>query len=140
MAMSSLPPFWLVYLSDPSYSGRIHSNVRQRWLNGEAEVVEAMKYFAEFTDQARVALQGMDWSRLAQLMDENFELRRSAYTEDCLGPGNQDGATGKTVWLSCETTRQWWGCSGLMSGSRKTGGDEESVPRGWLCVLCDCAI
>ncbi|CAB1347768.1 unnamed protein product [Coregonus sp. 'balchen'] len=76
MAMSSLPPFWLVYLSDPSYSGRIHSNVRQRWLNGEAEVVEAMKYFAEFTDQARVALQGMDWSRLAQLMDENFELRR----------------------------------------------------------------
>ncbi|KAK6295814.1 hypothetical protein J4Q44_G00335270 [Coregonus suidteri] len=88
MDMSSLPPFWLAYLSDPSDSGRIHSNVRQRWLNGEAEVVEAMKSFAELTDKARVALQGMDWSRLAQLMDENFQLRRSVYTEDCLGPGN----------------------------------------------------
>ncbi|XP_029536707.2 glucuronokinase with putative uridyl pyrophosphorylase [Oncorhynchus nerka] len=88
MDMSSLPPFWLAYLSDPSDSGRIHSNVRQRWLNGEAEVVDAMKSFAGLTDQARVALQGMDWSRLAQLMDENFALRRSVYTEDCLGPGN----------------------------------------------------
>uniref|UniRef100_A0A4W5JTW5 Glucuronokinase with putative uridyl pyrophosphorylase n=1 Tax=Hucho hucho TaxID=62062 RepID=A0A4W5JTW5_9TELE len=88
MDMSSLPPLWLAYLSDPSDSGRIHSNVRQRWLNGEAEVVEAMKSFAALTDQARVALQGMDWSRLAQLMDENFALRRSVYTEDCLGPGN----------------------------------------------------
>uniref|UniRef100_A0A8C7WDH4 Glucuronokinase with putative uridyl pyrophosphorylase n=1 Tax=Oncorhynchus mykiss TaxID=8022 RepID=A0A8C7WDH4_ONCMY len=65
MDMSSLPPFWLAYLSDPSDSGRIHSNVRQRWLNGEAEVVEAMKSFAGLTDQAR-----------------------SVYTEDCLGPGN----------------------------------------------------
>ncbi|XP_062328668.1 glucuronokinase with putative uridyl pyrophosphorylase isoform X4 [Osmerus eperlanus] len=33
MDMSSLPLFWLAYLSDPSDSGRIHSNVRQRWLS-----------------------------------------------------------------------------------------------------------
>ena len=32
--MSSLPLFWLAYLSDPSDSGRIHSNIRQRWLSG----------------------------------------------------------------------------------------------------------
>ncbi|KAG9265417.1 glucuronokinase 1-like [Astyanax mexicanus] len=86
--MSSLPAFWLAYLGDPSDSGRIHSNVRQRWLNGESDVVEAMKRFAELTDQARAAFQSKDWPRLAQLMDENFELRRSVYTEDCLGPGN----------------------------------------------------
>lgn len=88
MDMSNLPPFWLAYLSDPSDSGRIHSNVRQRWLGGEPQVVEAMKSFAELTDQARLALQGRDWSRLAQLMDQNFELRRSVYSEECLGPGN----------------------------------------------------
>ncbi|XP_030632900.1 glucuronokinase with putative uridyl pyrophosphorylase [Chanos chanos] len=86
--MSNLPPFWLAYLGDPSDSGRIHSNVRQRWLNGETEVVEAMRTFADLTDQARVALQCKDWVRLAQLMDENFELRRSVYTDECLGPGN----------------------------------------------------
>ncbi|KAF4104077.1 glucuronokinase with putative uridyl pyrophosphorylase isoform X1 [Onychostoma macrolepis] len=86
--MSELPLFWLAYLGDPSDSGRIHSNVRQRWLNGESTVVEAMKSFAELTDQARAAFQCKDWPRLAQLMDENFELRRSVYTDDCLGPGN----------------------------------------------------
>uniref|UniRef100_A0A1A8C3B8 Zgc:172049 n=1 Tax=Nothobranchius kadleci TaxID=1051664 RepID=A0A1A8C3B8_NOTKA len=88
MDMSSLPPFWLAYLSDPSDSGRIHSNIRQRWLNGEHEVVEAMKSFSELTDQAKSAIQDRDWTRLAQLMNENFELRRSVYTDGCLGPGN----------------------------------------------------
>lgn len=88
MDMSDLPPLWLAYLSDPSDSGRIHSNVRQRWLSGEPVVVEAMRSFAELTDQARAAITGRDWSRLAQLMDQNFELRRSVYTDDCLGPGN----------------------------------------------------
>uniref|UniRef100_A0A8C9QRX5 Glucuronokinase with putative uridyl pyrophosphorylase n=1 Tax=Scleropages formosus TaxID=113540 RepID=A0A8C9QRX5_SCLFO len=33
MDMRDLPTFWLAYLGDPSDSGRIHSNVRQRWLN-----------------------------------------------------------------------------------------------------------
>uniref|UniRef100_A0A3Q3N7N5 Glucuronokinase with putative uridyl pyrophosphorylase n=1 Tax=Mastacembelus armatus TaxID=205130 RepID=A0A3Q3N7N5_9TELE len=86
--MSDLPLFWLAYLSDPSDSGRIHSDVRQRWLSEEPLVVEAMKTFAELTDQARTALQDRDWSSLAQLMDQNFELRRSVYADDCLGPGN----------------------------------------------------
>ncbi|XP_038159073.1 glucuronokinase with putative uridyl pyrophosphorylase [Cyprinodon tularosa] len=88
MDMSDLPQFWLAYLSDPSDSGRIHSNIRQRWLSGEPVVVEAMRSFAELTDQARAAIVERNWSRLAQLMDQNFELRRSIYTDDCLGPGN----------------------------------------------------
>uniref|UniRef100_G3NN95 Glucuronokinase with putative uridyl pyrophosphorylase n=1 Tax=Gasterosteus aculeatus aculeatus TaxID=481459 RepID=G3NN95_GASAC len=88
MDMSGLPPFWLAYLSDPSDSGRIHSNIRQRWLSGEPLVVEAMKTFAELTDQARAALQDRDWRCLAELMDQNFDLRRSVYTDACLGPGN----------------------------------------------------
>ncbi|XP_026227122.1 glucuronokinase with putative uridyl pyrophosphorylase [Anabas testudineus] len=88
MDTSDLPPFWLAYLSDPSDSGRIHSNIRQRWLNEEPVVVEAMKTFAELTDQARTAFQKKDWSHLAQLMDQNFDLRRSVYTDECLGSGN----------------------------------------------------
>ncbi|XP_068173097.1 glucuronokinase with putative uridyl pyrophosphorylase isoform X2 [Antennarius striatus] len=88
MDMNGLPPFWLAYLSDPSDSGRIHSNVRQRWLSGESAVVEAMETFAALTDRARAAIQTRDWSTLAQLMDQNFELRRTIYTDECLGPGN----------------------------------------------------
>uniref|UniRef100_A0A3P9PGR2 Glucuronokinase with putative uridyl pyrophosphorylase n=1 Tax=Poecilia reticulata TaxID=8081 RepID=A0A3P9PGR2_POERE len=74
MDMSDLPPFWLAYLSDPSDSGRIHSNIRQRWLSGASSSPTACVW--------------LDWTRLAQLMDQNFELRRSIYTDDCLGPGN----------------------------------------------------
>ncbi|CAL8350698.1 unnamed protein product [Lota lota] len=88
MDMSCLPKFWLAFLNDPSDSGRIHSNVRQRWLSGEPQVVEAMKSFAQLTDEARAALEAKDWPVLAQLMDQNFELRRSVYTDECLGPGN----------------------------------------------------
>ncbi|KAF6716877.1 Glucuronokinase 1 [Oryzias melastigma] len=86
--MKNLPTFWLAYLSDPSDSGRIHSNIRQRWLNGEDAVLEAMRSFAELTDQAWAAIENQDWICLAQLMDQNLDLRRSIYTDDCLGPGN----------------------------------------------------
>lgn len=43
MDMGALPPLWLAYLSDPSDSGRIHSNVRQRWLSGPS----SPKFWAE---------------------------------------------------------------------------------------------
>lgn len=39
MDMSNLPTFWLAYLGDPSDSGRIHSNVRERWLKGRCAKV-----------------------------------------------------------------------------------------------------
>ena len=35
---SNLPPIWLAYLSDPSDSGKIHSNVKQRWIQREWSV------------------------------------------------------------------------------------------------------
>ncbi|XP_061537169.1 glucuronokinase with putative uridyl pyrophosphorylase isoform X5 [Phycodurus eques] len=60
-------------------------NVRR---SGEPLVIEVMETFAQLTDQARVALKDRDWNHLAQLMDQNFELRRSVYSDECLGPGN----------------------------------------------------
>ncbi|XP_078389149.1 glucuronokinase with putative uridyl pyrophosphorylase isoform X4 [Cetorhinus maximus] len=53
MDISSSPHFWLAYMRDPSDSGKIHSNVRQQWLNGDSDVVAAMKTFAELTDLAK---------------------------------------------------------------------------------------
>ena len=73
-----LPPVWLAYLSDPTDSGKIHNNVKQRWLQSKSwtfftcqpssteyrlaidctedeEVLKAMDHFAELTDQARQA-------------------------------------------------------------------------------------
>ena len=48
--------FWLAYVSDPSDSGKIHSAVRQRFEDGEADVVEGMQTFASITEQAKAAL------------------------------------------------------------------------------------
>lgn len=55
MDAAKLPPLWLAYLSDPSDSGKIHSTVKERWIKGDQEVLEAMKHFADVTDQARFA-------------------------------------------------------------------------------------
>ncbi|XP_068098245.1 uncharacterized protein [Hyperolius riggenbachi] len=88
MDISRAPMFWLAYLQDPSDSGLIHSNVRQRWLNGDLEVVEAMRTFAGLTDKAKTAIEQKDWTTLADLMNKNLELRRSIFTDACLGPGN----------------------------------------------------
>lgn len=35
-----LPGLWLAYLADPSDSGKIHSNVRQRYDSGDEAVIE----------------------------------------------------------------------------------------------------
>lgn len=85
--MSSLPLF-LAYESDPSDSGKIHSNVRARWDAKDPEVLEAMNRFADLTVQARAALEARDHARLCDLMDENFATRRALYGDAALGANN----------------------------------------------------
>ena len=71
-----LSHFWLAYLSDPKDSGKVHSNVKVRWLNGDADVQAAMREFGQLAMDARDALARGDRPRLCQLMDANFSLRR----------------------------------------------------------------
>ncbi|CAL4069800.1 unnamed protein product [Meganyctiphanes norvegica] len=84
----NLPPLYLAYLADPSDSGAIHSDVSTRWKQGESEVQEGMRKFAELTDEAAVAIQANDWQKLADLMNDNFNLRRSLYGDAALGNDN----------------------------------------------------
>lgn len=88
LPISNLPSLWLAYLADPSDSGKIHSDVKQRWLRGDSEVIEAMKKFAELTDKAKVAIESRDYGSLADLMDQNFDLRRKLYGDDVIGEAN----------------------------------------------------
>ncbi|XP_071806247.1 uncharacterized protein [Asterias amurensis] len=83
-----VPPLWLAYIRNPSDSGKIHSNIRQRFDSGDAEVVAGMQKFAELTDQAREALEGHDIPRLCDLMNSNFDLRRRLYGDKVLGDEN----------------------------------------------------
>ena len=75
-----LPPIYLAYhdaLSEPTEV--FHNDIRARFDRGEEQVVDAMKHFAALAASARAALLASDAERLAQLMNENFDTRRSIY-------------------------------------------------------------
>jgi glucuronokinase len=75
-----LPPIYLAYhdaLSEPTEV--FHNDIRARFDRGEEKVVNAMKHFAALAVSAREALLDQDAERLSQLMNENFDTRRSIY-------------------------------------------------------------
>lgn len=77
---SLLPPLYLAYhdaLSEPTEV--FHNDIRGRYNRGEEKVVQAMRHFADLTTKGREALLNRDFSRLGELMDENFNTRRSIY-------------------------------------------------------------
>lgn len=99
-----LPPFYLAYVLDPSDSGKIHSDVRRRWNEGEPEVRAAMRTFAGFAKDGKAALEAGDYGKIAEMMGEAFLLRRKIFGDAVLGPdnlrmvelANQCGLTGTT--------------------------------------------
>ena len=42
LPLADLPLLWLAFLSDPSNSGKIHSDVKTRWQQGDKEVRRSM--------------------------------------------------------------------------------------------------
>jgi len=84
-----LPGLFLAYLEFPTHSGKIHSNVRARFNRGEPEVVQAMQTWADYTVQARAALERRDYETLGRLMNQNFDLRRKIYGDQVIGERNQ---------------------------------------------------
>lgn len=75
-----LPPLYVSYsvaLSEPTEI--FHNDIRGRYNRGEAKVVNAMKHFADIAYQGRTAILNRDADRLAQLINENFDTRRSIY-------------------------------------------------------------
>ncbi len=75
-----LPPLYIAYDTRLSeVSGVFHNNIRERWLRGDPEVMEAMRDFACYAEQGRAALLACDYARLAQLINMNFDRRRSIY-------------------------------------------------------------
>ncbi|KAK4511508.1 phosphatidylinositol-binding protein scs2 [Mucor velutinosus] len=83
-----LPKLWLAYVADPDDSGKVHSAVKQRFLNGDQEIIDAMQKFASFTEQARTCLQENNHKAFAQLMSNNFNLRRETYGDAVVGASN----------------------------------------------------
>eukprot|EP00877_Chromochloris_zofingiensis_P005287 jgi/Chrzof1/1475/Cz10g09080.t1 len=85
---SLLPPLWLMYCDNPSDSGKMHSDVKQRWLRGDAQIQQDMEAVAKCAELGREALQRHDYGALAVLMDQNFNLRRKMFGDAALGQLN----------------------------------------------------
>ena len=81
-------PFFLAFDAQPSDSGKIHSDVRRRWLAGDEEIMEGMALLGRLTEAAKTALEEGDAAAFADLMDKNFETRLSMYGPECVGANN----------------------------------------------------
>lgn len=88
MNIDLLPPLYLIYAENPSDSGKIHSTVRQRWLDGDEFIITSMEEVANIPLEGYTALLEKDNSKLASLMNHNFDLRRQIFGDDALGAMN----------------------------------------------------
>jgi glucuronokinase len=73
-----LQNLYIAYQNDLSEGSEVvHNDFRERYNFGVPEVVEAIKNWAEITVKGRKALESGDRERLNELINQNFDLRRS---------------------------------------------------------------
>lgn len=73
-----LPPLYIAYSTDDSEPTEVtHGPLGERYRRGDREVHAAMRRFAALTVAARDAILQQDAALLSQLMNENFDLRRT---------------------------------------------------------------
>jgi len=83
-----LPNVYVAYRTSLSEGTEVfHSNLRERWLRGDPEVVGAMQTWAGYAAEGRACLMERKYDRLNQLVDANFDLRAKIYNID---PGNME--------------------------------------------------
>lgn len=70
-------PFVLASTGVQRNSGAVHRPLRQRWEDGEAEVVEAYKRITELAWLGKKALLTRNWAALGACMNENHEITRN---------------------------------------------------------------
>ncbi len=71
------PPIVVAHTGVMRNSGSVHKSIRERWLEGEPEVVEGYLRIAELARLGKKAMMQHDWERLGELMNENHEIQRA---------------------------------------------------------------
>jgi glucuronokinase len=80
MHKSDMPPLYLAYRTDLSEGSEVfHNNIRDRFNAGDETVVGAMRFWADLTDKALVAMKNRDYAELGRLMNDNFDMRAKLY-------------------------------------------------------------
>lgn len=63
--------FLLITTGVERLSGSVHGPIRDRWLSGDKQVIDAMEELADMTDQAKA---GLSINHLGHLMARNFQI------------------------------------------------------------------
>lgn len=82
------PPMLLAWNNKPSESGKVHSDIKARFWAGDEKVVSAMSRFAEIAYEGHRALLAGNQTKLHELIDANFNLRRKLYGDAVVGLEN----------------------------------------------------
>jgi len=83
-----LPKLFVAYREDLGEGSEVfHNNIRERWNEGDPVVVDAMKEFASYAQEARELIKAGRGEEIGPLLDKNFDLRRSLFKLD---PKNVD--------------------------------------------------
>jgi galactokinase/mevalonate kinase-like predicted kinase len=69
-------PFLLAFTGVEHASSAVHKPIRERWLDGEARVVEGYERITQIARSGKKALILEDWTLLGRLMNENHAIQR----------------------------------------------------------------
>jgi len=75
-----LPKIYIAYKRELSEGSEVfHNDIRSRYNTGESQVVDAMETWAGLADQVKAALLSGNTEAIGELLNANFDLRRSVY-------------------------------------------------------------
>jgi glucuronokinase len=75
-----LPRLYVAYMDDLSEpTEKFHNDIRHRFNQGEAKVVNAMKFWAHLTDKVKKCLLAGQLDEIPELLNANFDKRREIY-------------------------------------------------------------
>jgi glucuronokinase len=121
-----LPPLFVAWDPAPGIeSGRLHSDVRARWLAGDPEVLQAMQSLREIVDRGVGCLETGDHAGFRKLMDQNFDIRARIFPmrdrdRELVQIGREAGAAVKFA-----------GSGGAVVGALAESSDFERVQRAY---------
>lgn len=125
-----IPPLFLIYSNRPSKkdSGAVHSEFKQKWEQGDEELIIQMSEVADLAEQGLQLLlsnkEAVRVDKFGQLMRRNFELRKAMFGEAALG---QESLEMIEVANSVGAAAKFSGSGGAVVALMETADEEERL-------------
>lgn len=75
-----LPKLYIAYRTELSESSEVfHNNIKERFEKGDPEIINAMKFWANLTDEVKKRLLAGKGDTIGELLNANFDMRRKIY-------------------------------------------------------------